>query len=78
VAQARGLEVRWNPFSLKVLNVGLDEGDDAQAHVDGHRMGRVVEAARQRAGQEHVAALYTALGVRLHPAGRSDIDTIIA
>lgn len=78
VAQQRGLEVQWNPFSLKVLNVGLDEGDDAQAHVDGHRMGRVVEAARQRAGQEHLGALYRALGERLHPGGRSDIDAIIA
>lgn len=78
VAEARGYDVMWNPFSLKILNEGLDEDPDAEENAQGHRMGRVVEAVRTASGQQQLASLYTAIGERLHLHGRTDIDAVLA
>lgn len=78
VADLRGLDVQWNPFSLAVLNEGSDAGDHAEGQRQGHRMGQVLTAVGAAHGGQAVADLYTALGDRLHPAGRSDADAIIA
>ena len=78
VAELRGFEVEWNPFSLAVLNEGSDAGDHAEGQRQGHRMGQVLTAARASHGGRAVADLYTALGTRLHPAERTDVDAVIA
>ena len=74
VAQQRAYDITWHPFSLSVLNVGLDEGDDEQAHIAGHRMVRVAQAVKD-AGHD-VGNYYTAIGTLLHPGGGShDVST---
>ncbi|MGK0720978.1 mycothiol-dependent nitroreductase Rv2466c family protein [Leucobacter sp. W1478] len=78
VANLRDFEVQWHPFSLAVLNEGVDAGDHAEGQRQGHRMGRVLTAVSEAHGGRAVAELYTALGNRLHPAGRDDVDVIIA
>jgi hypothetical protein len=77
VSEARGFEVAWHPISLAVLNEGQNDrhGD---AHRQGHRLGRVVEAARVAHGEQVVGPLYTEIGTRVHPGGRTDFDAIIA
>src|SRR5690606_5985392 len=77
VAEARNLSVTWRPYSLKVLNEGNASESHAEAHRQGHRMGRVIIAARQLYGDDVVGTLYTALGNRLHPGGRTDYAAII-
>lgn len=78
VAAARGFEIAWHPISLAILNEGQEPNDHTAAQVEGLRMGRVVEAARLAQGESVVGALYTALGTRIHPGGRFDVDAIIA
>ncbi|RBP62552.1 DSBA-like thioredoxin domain-containing protein [Brevibacterium sanguinis] len=78
VAAQRGCTVNWRSFSLKVLNSTPGNEDTSEEHRQGHRMGRVVVRARRDHGEEPIAALYSALGQRLHPGGRDDVDAIIA
>lgn len=79
VAERRGLSVHWKPFSLKVLNSTPEAEDTDEAHGHGHRMGRVIVRTLHAQGAESVAALYAALGERIHPGGRGDdIDAVIA
>lgn len=77
VAEARGFDIVWHPISLQVVNEGRED-THADAHREGHRLGRVVEAARAAHGPTVVGPLYTAIGTRRHPGGRSDIDAILA
>lgn len=77
VAARRGIAVQWRPFSLQILNEGRED-THAVEHAAGHRMDRVVEAARVAHSDACVGPLYTALGERLHPGGQSDIDAVIA
>lgn len=77
VARVRGFEVAWRTFSLRVLNEADESDEYAEAHRDGHRIGRVIEAARAEHGDTVVGTLYTAIGERLHHQGRTDVDTII-
>ena len=78
VAEARGFEISWRPISLKIVNEGNDAGSHAELHAQGHRLGRVVEAARVAAGDAVVGPLYTEIGTRRHPGDRDDFDAIIA
>lgn len=78
VSAVRGFEVEWHPFSLKILNEGQDMGDHAAAQERSFRAMRVIEQARAEHGSRVVPALYTAMGTRIHPGGRQDIDAIIA
>ncbi|WP_206427537.1 DsbA family protein [Leucobacter chromiireducens] len=78
VAERRGFAITWHPISLAILNEGNEPNDHTPHHIAGHRMGRVVEAARVASGQTVVGPLYTALGTRIHPGGRTDVDAIIA
>jgi len=78
VSAARGFEIEWHPFSLKILNEGRDMGSHAGAHERALRGMRVIEQARAEHGDAAVAALYTAMGTRIHPGGRDDIDAVIA
>lgn len=67
VQQVRPVDVTWNLMSLAYLNEDKDL-DDAYRKVLAGAWApvRVVEAARQSAGQEVVLPLYTALGTRIH------------
>src|SRR5690606_35484286 len=78
VAETRGFSIDWRRISLKIINEGKELGDHQHAHDQGHRMGRVVEAARVAGDSEVVGKLYTEMGNRRHPDGREDFDAIIA
>jgi 2-hydroxychromene-2-carboxylate isomerase len=77
VADARGFEVDWRVMSLSVLNEGRDL-PEAYAR----RMPRSLRLTRLAvsctAGAQHVKPLYDALGTRIHPGGRRDLDGIVA
>jgi len=78
VERIRDVHVRWHVMSLAILNEGQDvppEYADAMAHA--WKPVRVIVAAEAQHGSEVVLPLYTAMGTRLHPEGRTDYDTII-
>lgn len=78
VAGVRGFDIEWHPFSLKILNEGRDMGDHGPGQERSLRAMRVIEQARAEHGPHVVPGLYTAMGTRIHPGGRDDIDAIIA
>lgn len=79
VESVRDIQVRWNVMSLAVLNEGRDLPSE---YVDIMRQAwkpvRVIIAAQQASGDGVVLPLYTAMGTRMHPGGRQDVDAIIA
>lgn len=82
VAEVRGFEVAWHPVSLAIINENADpEADYMKSHREAFeqslRMGRIAVAAEEQLGNQAVAALYTALGTRLHPEGRKDYEALV-
>lgn len=77
VEQVRDIRVRWHVMSLAVLNEGRDL---PPAYLDlmvtAWGPVRVVIAAQQAAGDDIVLPLYTAMGNRIHLAGRQDAEAI--
>ena len=79
VQQQRGYDVSWKFISLSMINNyrGYSEGN--KQHQDGHLSGlqalRVASAARAAAGNEAVAAVYTALGKAIHVDKRRPKDS---
>lgn len=78
VTAVRDVEVRWHVMSLAVLNEGRDLGPKynelmarAWAPV------RVLTAARIMAGEQVLLPLYTAMGERIHPGGRTDYLAVV-
>lgn len=78
VAEQRDVDLHWHVMSLAVLNDGRDlpesyrrSMDDAWAAV------RVLVAAARDHGDQVLAPLYTAMGTRRHPGGRTDTAAII-
>jgi 2-hydroxychromene-2-carboxylate isomerase len=67
--------VRWRFISLAIVNEDRDYAQFppgyAEVHGTGKRWLRVAAAVDEAVGNEAVAALYTALGTRLHTAGVS-------
>jgi 2-hydroxychromene-2-carboxylate isomerase len=79
VAPQRDLEVSWHIMSLAVLNENQDVPESYAAFFPrALRYTRLVAAVTELHGQEVVKPLYDALGVRIHNAGRKDVDAVIA
>jgi 2-hydroxychromene-2-carboxylate isomerase len=79
VAALRNLDVSWHIMSLAVLNEDNDVSDDYRKFLPrALRYTRLVAAARELHGVEIVKPLYDALGSRIHPGGRVDVDAVMA
>lgn len=79
VAEQRDVDLRWHVMSLAVLNEGRDLPEDyRRAMDDAWAAVRVLVAAARDHGDEVLAPLYTAMGTRRHPGGRTDTAAIIA
>ncbi|WP_062354613.1 mycothiol-dependent nitroreductase Rv2466c family protein [Herbidospora yilanensis] len=72
VEKVRPVEVHWHLMSLTFLNEGRDISPEYQARLS-KAIGpvRVVAAARRKYGDRVVGELYTQIGTRFHPGGRS-------
>ncbi|MGB9377872.1 MAG: disulfide bond formation protein DsbA [Mycobacteriales bacterium] len=80
-ATVRHLDPRWHVMSLAVLNAGK-EGMDQDKLASYWGPVRVLAAARAKAGDDSVLALYTAMGTRIHleqaGLGRDMIEAALA
>jgi len=74
VQQQRGYDVSWKFISLFMINNDRGYSEGNKQHQDGHLAGlqalRVASAARASAGNEAVAAVYSAFGQAIHVAKR--------
>ncbi len=79
VERVRPVRVTWSVMSLAVLNEGREVGEDYRAFLD-RAWGpvRVVTAALAAHGPDVAKPLYDALGTRIHPGGRKDLDAVVA
>lgn len=67
VEAIRDVEVKWNPFSLAVLNEGRDLDPGYRKHIDNTwGPARVATAVAEQYGQAKVDEFYTALGEEIH------------
>lgn len=79
VAELRNLDVSWHIMSLAVLNENTDVSDEYKSFFPrALRYTRLVAAVTELHGSDAVKPLYDALGIRIHPAKRTDVDAIIA
>jgi 2-hydroxychromene-2-carboxylate isomerase len=84
VAPQRDLAITWRSFCLEIRDdYGVaptmpEERREAAiaAHALSHRMLRIMEAARARAGNDAVDALLTAWGARFFPRGATRSDAL--
>lgn len=79
VAEHRDVDLRWHVMSLSVLNEGRDLPEEYRLLMDDSWAAvRVLVAAARDHGDKVLAPLYTAMGTRRHPQGRTDTAAIIA
>jgi 2-hydroxychromene-2-carboxylate isomerase len=79
VVKHRDLDVTWNIMSLAVLNEDKDVDEAHRAFFPrALRYTRLVAAVSELHGAAVVKPLYDALGTRIHPGKRRDVDEIIA
>jgi len=80
VQQQRGYDVSWKFISLFMINNDRGYSEGNKQHQDGHLAGlqalRVASAARASAGNEAVAAVYSAFGQAIHVAKRRPATAI--
>lgn len=77
-ARVRDIEVRWHVMSLAVLNEGRDLPEDYRRMLDdAWAPVRVITAARLAHGDDVVGPLFTAIGTRIHPGGRTDQRAVL-
>jgi len=78
VQQVRPVDVDWHVMSLAVLNEGRDLPEDYREMMDKAWLPvRVVTAAKEQHGAEHVKPLYDAIGTRIHLGGRKDWREVV-
>lgn len=78
-AQRRDIEIDWRQMSLAVLNEGADVPDQQRHHMEvSRKLGRVLAAAHDRAGDTALGPLYTALGHRVHQQNAEVTATMVA
>ncbi|MCV2396242.1 DsbA family protein [Actinotalea sp. M2MS4P-6] len=74
-----GVPVRWHVMSLALLNEHRDVDERHRRFLDrAWAPVRVVTAARVEHGETAVKPLYDAIGTRVHPEGRKDLDAVLA
>lgn len=79
VQKHRPLDVQWRVMSLAILNEDKETSEGYRDFLPrALRLTRLVSGVAERDGQELVKPLYDALGMRLHPGARTDLDAIIA
>src|SRR5580692_6316685 len=80
VEKIRNVRTSWHVMSLAVLNEGRDDLPAEYKELLKSAMGpvRVCIAAAEAKGPEVLLPLYTALGNRIHLAGRKEDPAIIA
>lgn len=79
VEKVRPIDVEWHVMSLAYLNQDRDLPDDYRKRLrQAWRPVRAVTAAIEQHGRSYALPLYTAIGTRLHPGKRTDVDTIVA
>ncbi|WP_299035591.1 DsbA family protein [uncultured Pseudokineococcus sp.] len=78
VERTRPVDVTWKVMSLAVLNEGRELPEQYRELMD-KAWGpvRVVTAAKELHGAEHVKPLYDAIGTRVHPGGRTDFREVV-
>ena len=76
VGKLRNYDVTWRFISLRMINEEIGYGPDSEpwreAHAAGSRVLRAAAYAREKAGNEAVAGLYTAVGTALHKNGQRE------
>lgn len=76
VGKQRNYGVTWRFISLRMINEEIGYGPDSEpwreAHAAGSRVLRAAAYAREKAGNEAVAGLYTAVGTALHKNGQRE------
>lgn len=79
VETVRPVTVRWHVMSLAVLNEGRELSPEYRDFLR-RAWGpvRVVTAAQLAHGDDVVHPLYSAMGTRLHPHGRTDQEAVVA
>ncbi|HSF27303.1 MAG TPA: DsbA family protein [Actinomycetes bacterium] len=79
VEKVRPVEVTWHVMSLSYLNDGRDLPDD-YAELMRRAWGpvRVITAAAEEHGSGVIKPMYDAIGTRVHPGGRQDLDAVLA
>lgn len=79
VEQHRDIEVSWELMSLRYLNADRDIDQGYRDYIAARQdLSGSIAAAVLRDGPQVAGPLYTAIGTRLHPQGRRDVDGIIA
>jgi 2-hydroxychromene-2-carboxylate isomerase len=79
VAPHRELNVTWHIMSLYVLNEDKDVSEDYRRTLPRTlRYARLVTAVGELEGQRAVKPLYDALGTRIHPGHRRDVEGVVA
>ena len=78
VERVRPVDVTWKVMSLAVLNEERDLPQEYRELMDrAWTPVRVVTAAKEEHGAEHVKPLYDAIGTRIHPGGRKDFREVV-
>jgi 2-hydroxychromene-2-carboxylate isomerase len=79
VEKVRSVDVTWHVMSLAVLNEGRDLPAEYQEMMT-KAWGpvRVIIAARELHGEQHVKPLYDAMGAHIHYEGEQDFSVVIA
>ncbi|GAB4100238.1 disulfide bond formation protein DsbA [Sinomonas halotolerans] len=78
VEKVRSIEMDWHVMSLSVLNEGRELEHDYQRFLD-ENWGpvRVIVAASELHGREHIKPLYDAMGTLIHEEGVGDRPEVI-